>query len=571
MDGLTVAVDSDSKNIPDGGPHKPDATRSRIPHTAMNVGELCDLSSGAMAEILNSTGLGDFTIESKLSSSRDTHWMRAMELAAGLEELGSDEEEEEEPMLHITGVVVSSVDNEPISDAQISLRGDDGQPLIVPCSTEGDGSFALSPRLEHQEDTTAPLKLTVKHPEFAPTTTLVFADAGGCTTWLELKVAPASASAVIPSSVGGCVEDPASGMSLTVPANAFLTKLGFPFKGSAKVSITCIDPSNPDALSLMPGDWSATDISGSLAHLRTFGAMHVSLADSATGESLNLRPGCELDAEWASKVPLDMLEKGGAGLEQLPCAWQYHEASGKWRQDPVPISVDGMQLPKPEQVHSAKNRASEPSVAPRRTPQKKKKGGGKKKKKGTWYEQGDVDQGMNDWSVEQFKKLFASKQGQRFKMKVSSGGWYNIDSPYLAVLMQGTVLCNGHVLSVQQEVKVQRVNRGIDLNGDLLHQGIQAEKTTHYRQMGAVCLAITGVDYAGKTFARARPSDGVFEVVCQHESEVRLEVQVNPEKGNTCTPGKSHTWHFGPFKTGSIGDVLDVGTLQIDLSSASRL
>merc|ERR1712070_785695 len=162
-------------------------------------------------------------------------------------------------------------------------------------------------------------------------------------------------------------------------------------------------------------------------------------------------------------------------------------------------------------------------------------------------------------SVAQFKRLFASKQGQALSMKVAAGGWYNIDSTYLAVLLTGKVLCNGGVLSLEQAVEVKKVKvaKNIDLNGDPLHQ---------LKRMGAVRVAAVGVDYGSASYARASSKDGVFEIVCQHQSQVRLEVEVGPQPGST----ERLVWKFGPFETGELGDILDVGALEIDLGT-SRL
>lgn len=503
----------------------------------------------------------------------DEHWRRAQQLLADLEEL-DEESLDPYPMIQICGRVSSSADNSLIEGAQVALRSARGHPLHVPCTTGPDGSFMLSvvPDVILEDAhmaSEATLKLTVKHGDYAPSTALIYVNdaAEGTNQWLEIKMRRAGAVEVLPAAVGGHVVDEKSGMTLTVPPNAFLTQSGHAFHGDVKVSITCIDPSEPDSLASMPGDFSATDIHGCAAQLRSFGAMHVSLQANDTGESLNVRPGNELEAHWAAKVPLDVLEKGGG----LPASWRYDEAAGKWRQDPRPISVDGQQMPKPEQVQTKPDGSWElqpppqpaPSPPQRRAVPKKK--AGKKKGKGRWEE--PIDEGLNDWSVAQFKRLFASKQGQQLKMKVSGGGWWNIDSTYLAVLMTGKVMSNGRVLSMEQKVQVKEITAGdIDKNGDLLHQGVSVEGGDEVKTMGAVRVAVIGVDYASRSYARARPQDGVFEIVCQHDSTVRLEVQVDPQPG---MPGK--VWEFGPFGTGQLGDTLDVGVLEVDLSESSSL
>lgn len=511
--------------------------------------------------------------------------MRAMKLAAELEELDDIEDIEELPVLQLLGSV-SAPNGRPIQGAQISVRLHNGSPLNVPCTTEPDGTFSVTCSLDAIMDdagdgaSQVAVGITAKHPDCAIGATIIHLDsalgAEGVEAWASIVMVPATAAEVLPAASGGLVRDEMSGMSLHVPANAFITKSGRPFIGEAKVAIACIDPSDPDSLGMMPGDYTATDIHGNEHMLRTFGAMHVSIEAADTGESLNVRPGSELEAEWAARVPLDVLEKGGG----LPSSWHYDERRGKWRQDPRPISVDGLQLPKPERVitnpdgswklDSTPAQAAQSEAKPVKPPRTK----GSKKKKGKSAFMENVDEGLNDWSVAQFKRLFASKQGQALSMKVAAGGWYNIDSTYLAVLLTGKVLCNGGVLSLEQAVEVKKVKvaKNIDLNGDLLHQGcnphgdLNGDPLHQLKRMGAVRVAAVGVDYGSASYARASSKDGVFEIVCQHQSQVRLEVEVDPQPGST----ERLVWKFGPFETGELGDILDVGALEIDLGT-SRL
>jgi len=81
--------------------------------------------------------------------------------------------------------------------------------------------------------------------------------------------------------------------------------------------------------------------------------------------------------------------------------------------------------------------------------------------------------------------------------------------------------------------------------------------------MGAVRVTVRGGDYAGASHARAK-LDGSFEIVCQHQSQVNLEVEVDPQPGSQ----RGQVWKFGPFQTGNLGDILDVGALEIDFGSS---
>ena len=82
--------------------------------------------------------------------------------------------------------------------------------------------------------------------------------------------------------------------------------------------------------------------------------------------------------------------------------------------------------------------------------------------------------------------------------------------------------------------------------------------------MGAVRVTARGGDYAGASFTRAKPGDGTFEIVCQIQSQVILEIEVDPQPGSQSGP----VWKFGPFKTGELGQILDVGVLEIDFGAS---
>merc|ERR1711907_458200 len=112
-----------------------------------------------------------------------------------------------------------------------------------------------------------------------------------------------------------------------------------------------------------------------------------------------------------------------------------------------------------------------------------------------------VDEDLNEWSVAQFKKIFASAQGRELKMKIASGGWWNIDSPYLQCLVRGIVVRNGEVIRDTRTAQRAKIKQKIYLSGDLLHQGTRTGSNEKKSMKGVSTVEITGagVDYSSQT------------------------------------------------------------------------
>lgn len=83
---------------------------------------------------------------------------------------------------------------------------------------------------------------------------------------------------------------------------------------------------------------------------------------------------------------------------------------------------------------------------------------------------------------------------------------------------------------------------------DLLHQG--GGRMT-IAKGGYTAVAI-GRDYSGTSKARIDALTGVFEVICQLNSSVNIEI---------VDPGQTRKQRFGPFRTAGLGETVDVGTL----------
>ena len=253
-----------------------------------------------------------------LSHATDQHWRRAERLLSDLKELG-DDECDGTVCMEIHGLI--AIDGCGIEGARVVVRRATGPAMEEVATTRPDGSFTMD--FIDEADVEVQARVTVTHPDFAPATTELWMGAAqeGSRHWVELSMLPVGACSVLPAAAGGRLVDETTEYTLTVPPNAFITTDGRAFQGDAKVYIACIDPSDADSLAKMPGDFSAVDIHGRATQLQSFGAIHVGLQSADTGEELRVRPGRELDANWSTKVTLDVLEKGGG----LPASWRFDE------------------------------------------------------------------------------------------------------------------------------------------------------------------------------------------------------------------------------------------------------
>eukprot|EP00812_Abedinium_dasypus_P008318 NODE_2088_length_997_cov_296.090234.p5 GENE.NODE_2088_length_997_cov_296.090234~~NODE_2088_length_997_cov_296.090234.p5 ORF type:complete len:108 (-),score=48.11 NODE_2088_length_997_cov_296.090234:656-979(-) len=104
-----------------------------------------------------------------------------------------------------------------------------------------------------------------------------------------------------------------------------------------------------------------------------------------------------------------------------------------------------------------------------------------------------------------------------------------------------------------------KLAKKIDLDGDLLHQGMQlpSKKKMEKRTLGTVEVTAVGVDYSSRTKARAAADTGVFELMVQIKSTIKVEIQLG---------GASEPHTFGPFKTEDLGEILDIGALDLTAS-----
>ena len=104
---------------------------------------------------------------------------------------------------------------------------------------------------------------------------------------VNVVLRPLSATATMDASEGGCVEDPLTGSSVTIPSNALAYADGTPVAGPVTVNLSVIDVTDPMSLASMPGDFSAIGQDGAEVMLESLGAAWINATDEK-GEELQV-------------------------------------------------------------------------------------------------------------------------------------------------------------------------------------------------------------------------------------------------------------------------------------------
>ena len=127
------------------------------------------------------------------------------------------------------------------------------------------------------------------------------------------------------SNVGGTISVNGGG-SVTFLPNSIVTASGAPYTGEVVVSAFWIDPTDVNALSVMPGDLRGFSLDGDRVQLATYGMMVVEL-ESPTGESLNIGNG--MTATLTFPVSSSLL---GSAPAVIPL-WSFNETTGYWEEE----------------------------------------------------------------------------------------------------------------------------------------------------------------------------------------------------------------------------------------------
>lgn len=140
---------------------------------------------------------------------------------------------------------------------------------------------------------------------------------------VEMSLVPAAGTRTVSASAGGAVQ--AGGVSITVPANAFVTAAGAPATGEVSLAIAALDPSSEAGMSAFPGDFTGRRTSGDEEPLESFGLFAIEARQGAT--ALALAPGraLEVTAPIASAA-------ASAAPATMPL-WSLDESTGLWREE----------------------------------------------------------------------------------------------------------------------------------------------------------------------------------------------------------------------------------------------
>lgn len=150
------------------------------------------------------------------------------------------------------------------------------------------------------------------------TTQKVVAVRAGRQTFVDVRLFAREASQDVDAEGGGSISFGKSGLEL--PPGALRTKAGAVFKGTARISITNLDPSSAEARLGTPGDFTAFERGSQTPRkLESFGMVDLNIE----GED-----GEELVAGETTVIKIARAEAAQAA-EEMPL-WRYDREAGRW-------------------------------------------------------------------------------------------------------------------------------------------------------------------------------------------------------------------------------------------------
>lgn len=152
-----------------------------------------------------------------------------------------------------------------------------------------------------------------------------FITSPGALNQLRIRLLPKSVNAIITSTDGGSVTLP-DGAKLSLPANAITDASGNSYTGNVNVSMTWINPSDPNLPDLVMGDLRGITSGGEERGLQTFGMIGVELKGGA-GEDLKIKSGQKADLLFP--VPASMIADAPSTID----LWHYDETKARWVQE----------------------------------------------------------------------------------------------------------------------------------------------------------------------------------------------------------------------------------------------
>lgn len=171
----------------------------------------------------------------------------------------------------LSNVTVKWKTNGCLSDEQGHFQLEDDETDVPDAASQASGSSVWS-------------CLSLECDGYAPT---VVRASSASDQSVNVVLRPLSATATMDASEGGCVEDPLTGSSVTIPSNALAYADGTPVTGPVTVNLSVIDVTDPMSLASMPGDFSAIGQDGAEVMLESLGAAWINATDEK-GEELQV-------------------------------------------------------------------------------------------------------------------------------------------------------------------------------------------------------------------------------------------------------------------------------------------
>lgn len=209
----------------------------------------------------------------------------------------------------ITGRAVDSATGLGVSGVTVAVGG-------LSAVTDATGAFMLS-------GVGAAERLTVTFTASTHAETARIASVTAATTSdVQARLVRVGTTADLPIGSGGPVTMAGSPAQVILPAAGVQRADGTVPTGTMRVRMTPIDPASDT--SVMPGDFS-TVVAGAAVPIESFGALNVTLADSA-GTALNLRPG------QSATVRIPVASRSNTVPASIPLFY-FDNTSGRWVQE----------------------------------------------------------------------------------------------------------------------------------------------------------------------------------------------------------------------------------------------
>lgn len=142
----------------------------------------------------------------------------------------------------------------------------------------------------------------------------------GRSTFVDIRLFAGAAPVDLDASAGGTVAAGSGG--LTIPGNAFRVAGGGVFSGTAKVSVTILDPTEREAKQGVPGGFEGVTLGGESVDFESFGMLNVA-AEDAEGNPLSVDGG---------EISFPPPAGAGTGPSTVPL-WRFDVTAGTWVED----------------------------------------------------------------------------------------------------------------------------------------------------------------------------------------------------------------------------------------------